>query len=127
MDVMPEETDTAHRLAMYSDAVAVIVTVMVLELKAPEGEAFSTAPSRSNIVAGRRVDYARRCRDGYAPLLHDDVLRFERGECGSVQRRSAVPLDPTLVTVGSSAMVKINNSFADPFPRTATALGPHNR
>ena len=39
---MPEETDTAHRLAMYSDAVfAVIVTIMVLELKAPEEAAFS--------------------------------------------------------------------------------------
>jgi len=39
---MREETDTAHRLAMYSDAVfAVIVTIMVLELKAPEEAAFS--------------------------------------------------------------------------------------
>ena len=34
--------DTAHRLAAYSDAVfAVIVTIMVLELKAPEEPAFS--------------------------------------------------------------------------------------
>ena len=34
---MREEKETAHRLAAYSDAVfAVIVTVMVLELKAPE-------------------------------------------------------------------------------------------
>ena len=34
---MREEHDTAHRLAAYSDAVfAVIVTVMVLELEAPE-------------------------------------------------------------------------------------------
>ena len=33
---MPEEKETAHRLAAYSDAVfAVIVTVMVLELRAP--------------------------------------------------------------------------------------------
>src|SRR5262245_59114534 len=40
--VMREETDTADRLAMYSDAVfAVIVTIMVLELKAPEEPAFS--------------------------------------------------------------------------------------
>jgi uncharacterized membrane protein len=39
---MGEETDTAHRLAMYSDAVfAVIVTIMVLELRAPEEPAFS--------------------------------------------------------------------------------------
>jgi uncharacterized membrane protein len=37
-----EEKVTAHRLAAYSDAVfAVIVTVMVLELKAPEQPAFS--------------------------------------------------------------------------------------
>ena len=34
---MPEEKDTAHRLAAYSDAVfAVIVTIMLLELKAPD-------------------------------------------------------------------------------------------
>jgi uncharacterized membrane protein len=39
---MGEETNTAHRLAMYSDAVfAVIVTIMVLELRAPEEPAFS--------------------------------------------------------------------------------------
>jgi uncharacterized membrane protein len=37
-----EEEVTAHRLAAYSDAVfAVIVTIMVLELKAPEEPAFS--------------------------------------------------------------------------------------
>jgi uncharacterized membrane protein len=39
---MPEKKDTADRLAAYSDAVfAVIVTIMVLELKAPEQAAFS--------------------------------------------------------------------------------------
>jgi uncharacterized membrane protein len=39
---MPGEKETAHRLAAYSDAVfAVIVTVMVLELEAPEQPAFS--------------------------------------------------------------------------------------
>jgi uncharacterized membrane protein len=39
---MPEDNSTAHRLAMYTDAVfAVIVTVMVLDLKAPEEAAFS--------------------------------------------------------------------------------------
>ena len=39
---MPEEKETAHRLAAYSDAVfAVIVTVMVLELRAPGQPAFS--------------------------------------------------------------------------------------
>jgi uncharacterized membrane protein len=37
-----ENGDTAHRLAAYSDAVfAVIVTVMVLELKAPDQPAFT--------------------------------------------------------------------------------------
>jgi TMEM175 potassium channel family protein len=39
---MREAKETAHRLAAYSDAVfAVIVTVMVLELKAPEQATFS--------------------------------------------------------------------------------------
>jgi uncharacterized membrane protein len=39
---MREEKDSAHRLAAYSDAVfAVIVTIMVLELEAPEEPAFS--------------------------------------------------------------------------------------
>jgi uncharacterized membrane protein len=39
---MREEKTTAHRLAAYSDAVfAVIVTTMVLELKAPDRPAFS--------------------------------------------------------------------------------------
>src|SRR5919205_1038731 len=39
---MGEEKETADRLAAYSDAVfAVIVTIMVLELKAPEEAAFS--------------------------------------------------------------------------------------
>jgi uncharacterized membrane protein len=39
---MREEQETAHRLTAYSDAVfAVIVTIMVLELKAPEEPAFS--------------------------------------------------------------------------------------
>ena len=39
---MAEEKITAHRLAAFSDAVfAVIVTVMVLELSAPEEPEFS--------------------------------------------------------------------------------------
>jgi len=39
---MPEERVTAHRVAAYSDAVfAVIVTVMVLELNAPDDPSFS--------------------------------------------------------------------------------------
>ena len=39
---MPEEQRTADRLAAYSDAVfAVIVTIMVLERKAPDQSAFS--------------------------------------------------------------------------------------
>lgn len=39
---MSEEKESAHRLAAYSDAVfAVIVTVMVLELRAPGQPAFS--------------------------------------------------------------------------------------
>lgn len=39
---MPQEQTTAHRLAAYSDAVfAVIVTIMVLELRPPEEPAFS--------------------------------------------------------------------------------------
>ena len=39
---MRQEEDTGHRLEAYSDAVfAVIVTIMVLELKAPEEAAFS--------------------------------------------------------------------------------------
>src|SRR5213596_1930739 len=39
---MREEKETAHRLAAYSDAVfAVIVTVMVLELRAPDQPTFS--------------------------------------------------------------------------------------
>jgi uncharacterized membrane protein len=39
---MPEKNETADRLAAYSDAVfAVIVTIMVLELKAPEQASFS--------------------------------------------------------------------------------------
>jgi uncharacterized membrane protein len=39
---MREAQDTAHRLAAYSDAVfAVIVTIMVLELKAPEEGSFA--------------------------------------------------------------------------------------
>jgi len=39
---MRGEKETAHRLSMYSDAVfAVIVTIMVLELKAPDEPAFS--------------------------------------------------------------------------------------
>src|SRR5882762_9746018 len=39
---MHEEKETAHRLTAFSDAVfAVIVTVMVLELKAPDQPAFS--------------------------------------------------------------------------------------
>ena len=39
---MREEKQTAHRLAAYSDAVfAVIVTIMVLELRAPDQPAFS--------------------------------------------------------------------------------------
>ena len=39
---MPEDKVTADRLAAYSDAVfAVIVTIMVLELKAPDQKGFS--------------------------------------------------------------------------------------
>jgi uncharacterized membrane protein len=40
---MREEKITADRMAAYSDAVfAVIVTIMVLELKAPDESAFSS-------------------------------------------------------------------------------------
>jgi len=40
---MPDERMTANRLAAYSDAVfAVIVTIMVLELKAPDAPTFPT-------------------------------------------------------------------------------------
>jgi uncharacterized membrane protein len=43
---MREEKITAHRLAAYSDAVfAVIVTVMVLELRAPDQPAYGPRPS----------------------------------------------------------------------------------
>ena len=43
---MREETGTAYRLETYSDAAfAVIVTIMVLELKAPEEPAFSALRS----------------------------------------------------------------------------------
>ena len=39
---MREEKEKAHRLAAYSDAVfAVIVTIMVLELRAPDQPTFS--------------------------------------------------------------------------------------
>ena len=39
---MRHDRETAHRLAAYSDAVfAVIVTIMVLQLKAPDDPAFS--------------------------------------------------------------------------------------
>jgi len=39
---VPEEKLSAERLTLFSDAVfAVIVTIMVLELKAPEEAAFS--------------------------------------------------------------------------------------
>jgi uncharacterized membrane protein len=46
---MSEEKEHAQRLAAYSDAVfAFIVTVMVLELKAPDRSEFSAPwPSRS--------------------------------------------------------------------------------
>src|ERR1700746_2487744 len=41
-NAMPEKNEAADRLAAYSDAVfAVIVTIMVLELKAPDEAAFS--------------------------------------------------------------------------------------
>lgn len=44
---MREERMTANRLTPYSDAVfAVIVTVMVLELKAPDLPAFSASNTR---------------------------------------------------------------------------------
>ena len=53
---MREEKLTADRLATFSDAVfAVIVTIMVLELKAPEQPAFSAlwplprSPGRSSV------------------------------------------------------------------------------
>jgi uncharacterized membrane protein len=50
---MRDGTDTADRLAAYSDAVfAVIVTVMVLELRAPEQPAFAAlAPLWPTVVA----------------------------------------------------------------------------
>ena len=39
---MPEENTPSHRMAAFSDAViAVIITVMVLELRAPESQALS--------------------------------------------------------------------------------------
>ena len=41
---MREEKETADRMAAYSDAVfAVIVTIMVLELSAPDEPAFSAS------------------------------------------------------------------------------------
>jgi uncharacterized membrane protein len=50
--------DTAHRLAAYSDAVfAVIVTIMVLELKAPEEPAFSALWPLWPTVSSYAVSY----------------------------------------------------------------------
>ena len=55
---MPEEKITADRLAMFSDAVfAVIVTIMVLELKAPEEAAFSALLPLWPIVISYAVSY----------------------------------------------------------------------
>jgi uncharacterized membrane protein len=55
---MPEEKITADRLAMVSDAVfAVIVTIMVLELKAPEEAAFSALLPLWPIVISYVVSY----------------------------------------------------------------------
>jgi uncharacterized membrane protein len=55
---MREEKITADRLAAFSDAVfAVIVTVMVLELKAPEQAAFSALGSLWPTVVSYVVSY----------------------------------------------------------------------
>lgn len=55
---MPEEKITADRLAMFSDAVfAVIVTIMVLELKAPEEAAFSALLPLWPILVSYVVSY----------------------------------------------------------------------
>jgi uncharacterized membrane protein len=55
---MREGKDTADRLAAYSDAVfAVIVTVMVLELKAPEEPAFSALWPLWPTVIGYAASY----------------------------------------------------------------------
>ena len=65
---MREEEVTADRLAAYSDAVfAVIVTVMVLELRAPEEPTFS--------AAAIDVDQLRPSLHGIAPAFRDRVGR----------------------------------------------------
>jgi uncharacterized membrane protein len=55
---MRDEEATAHRLAAYSDAVfAVIVTIMVLELRAPEEAAFSALLPLWPIAISYAVSY----------------------------------------------------------------------
>jgi uncharacterized membrane protein len=55
---LPEEKKTAERLAAYSDAVfAVIVTVMVLELKAPEEASFAALSPLWATVISYAVSY----------------------------------------------------------------------
>src|SRR5215468_7897191 len=54
----PEDGDTAHRLAGYSDSLfAVIVTIMVLQLKAPEEPAFSALWPLWRTVISYAVSY----------------------------------------------------------------------
>jgi hypothetical protein len=55
---MPEDKTTADRVAAYSDAVfAVIVTIMVLELKAPDKPAFSALRSLWPTAVSYAVSY----------------------------------------------------------------------
>jgi uncharacterized membrane protein len=55
---MPDNKTTADRLAAYSDAVfAVIVTIMVLELKPPDQPAFSALRSLWPTAASYALSY----------------------------------------------------------------------
>jgi hypothetical protein len=73
---MHEERETAHRLAAYSDAVfAVIVTIMVLELRAPEQAAFSALWPLWPTAISYAVSY-----------LFIAIIWMERARCRKLRR-----------------------------------------
>jgi hypothetical protein len=116
---MQEVKTTADRLAAFSDAVfAVIVIIMVLELKVPDVSRFSALSplwsppaDRQGLIRSVRFDLGHRLKSvKFVPLNHGEKLEYSKR--GVVFRPSLPPVARLIATYeGSGPLQRLTTSY----------------